>query len=187
MLLPEIKERGYRFNLALRMGLPIFGLIFALIIHTFINTYESLNSLFYVESVIVLAFSIYFIFHLIYSGFETKITDDVSKVFTREYLYKYLKKELNTNKNYTLILISCDNINEINNRYGIKSGDKVLYEITIWIDKYFKSKGISNFPIGHIKGGDFIIGLKGKSSEYKTILELLNLKSDELKIDDIEV
>ncbi|MCF6330148.1 MAG: GGDEF domain-containing protein [Sulfurimonas sp.] len=187
MLLPEIKEREYRFKLALRMGLPIFGLVLALIIHTFISTYENLTSAFYIESAIVLAFSIYFIFYLIYSGFDTKITDNISKVFTRDYLYKYLKKELDTNKNYTLILISCDNINEINNRYGIKNGDKVLYEIVIWINKYLKSKGISNFPIGHIKGGDFIIGLKGKSSQYKTILELMNLKSDEFKIDDIEV
>ncbi len=187
MLLPEIKEREYRFKLALRMGLPIFGLVLALITHTFISTYENLTTAFYIGSAVVLVFSIYFIFHLIYSGFNTKITDNISKVFTRDYLYKYLKKELDTNKNYTLILISCDNINEINNRYGIKSGDKVLYEIAIWIDKYFKSKGIYNFPIGHIKGGDFIIGLKGKSSQYKTILELMNLKSDEFKIDDIEV
>lgn len=187
MLLPEIKEREHLFKLALRMGLPIFGLVFALILHTVINTHETLDSFFYIESVIVLAFSIYFIFHLIYSGFNTKITDNISKVFTRDYLYKYLKKELDSNKDYTLILISCDNINEINNRYGIKSGDKVLYEIAIWIDRYFKSKGISNFPIGHIKGGDFIIGLKGKSSKYKAILELMSLKSDEFKIDDIEV
>ena len=187
MLLPETIEREYRFKLALRMGLPIFGLVFALILHTFISSQENLNSSFYIGSIVVLAFSIYFIFHLIYSGFDTKITDNISKVFTRDYLYKYLKKELNSNKDYTLILISCDNINEINNRYGIKSGDKVLYEIVIWINKYLKSEGISNFPIGHIKGGDFIIGLKGKSSEYRTILELMSLKSDEFKIDDIEV
>ncbi len=187
MLLPEIKEREYRFKLALRMGLPIFGLVFALIIHTFISSQENLDTSFYIGSIVVLAFSIYFIFHLIYSGFDTKITDIISKVFTRDYLYKYLKKELDSNKDYTLILISCDNINEINNRYGIKSGDKVLCEIPIWINTYLKGKGIFNFPIGHIKGGDFIIGLKGKSSEYRTILELMSLKSDELKIDDIEV
>ncbi len=187
MFLPEIKEREYRFKLALRMGLPIFALMFALIFHTVITTYDSLDSIFYIESIIVLAFGIYFIFYLIYSGFESKITDDVSKVFTRTHLNKYLKKDLLKNKDYTLILISVDNLNDINDRYGIKNGDKVLYKVGQWIYKYLKENNITNFPIGHVKGGDFVLGLKGKSDEYKSILELLCLKTDGLKIDDIEV
>jgi len=187
MYLPEIKEREYRFKLALRMGLPIFALIFALVIHTFISNYENLDIAFYVESLLALIFGVYFIFYLIYSGFETKITDDVSKMFTRSYLYKYIKKELLTNNEYTLVLISLDNLNDINNRYGIKSGDKVLNEVGSWICEYLKDNKITNFPIGHVKGGDFIVGLKGNSSNYFTIIELMNLKADELKIDDIEV
>ena len=187
MLLPEIKEREYRFRLALRMVLPIFALVLALIFHTFITSRESLDSAFYFESILVLAFSIYFIFFLIYKGFDTKITDSVSKTFTREYLYKYLKREIKNSKEYTLLLISIDNLNEINSRYGIKNGDKVIYEVVQWIGEYFKSKGIINFPLGHIKGGDFIIGLKGSKSEYKSMLELMCLKSDEFKIDDIEI
>lgn len=187
MNLPEIKEREYRFRLALRMGLPIFALIFALVIHTFINNYKNLDVSFYIESLLALIFGIYFIFYLIYSGFETKITDDVSKMFTRSYLYKYIKKELALNKDYTLVLISLDNLNDINNRYGIKSGDKVLYEVGEWICEYLKENNITSFPIGHVKGGDFIVGLKGQSSKYFTIIELMNLKADELKIDGIEI
>ena len=187
MYLPEKKEREYRFRLALRMGLPIFALMFALIFHTVITTYENLSTAFYIESLIVLIFGIYFIFYLIYSGYQKKITDDVSKVFTRTYLYRYLKKELKNNKEYTLVLISIDNLNDINSRYGIKSGDKVLYEIGLWICKYLEDNGIFNFPIGHVKGGDFIVGLKGNSNNYMTIIELMNLKADEFKIDDIEI
>ncbi|MCW9025991.1 MAG: GGDEF domain-containing protein, partial [Thiovulaceae bacterium] len=187
MQLPEIKEREYRFRLALRMGLPIFALMFALIFHTVITTYDTLNSVFYFEAVIVLTFGIYFIFYLIYSGFESKITDDVSKVFTRTYLFKYLKKDLQSYKDYTLILISVDNLNDINNRYGIKSGDKVLYEVALWIGKYLKKNNITNFPIGHVKGGDFILGLKGSSNKYESMLDLMCLKADEFNIDDIEV
>ena len=187
MFLPETKEREYRFRLALRMGLPIFALMFALIFHTAITTYENLNSVFYFESLIVLTFGIYFIFYLIYNGYESRITDDVSKVFTRTYLYKYLKKDIKNNDDYTLILISVDNLNDINERYGIKSGDKVLHEVGIWICNYLKDNNIANFPIGHVKGGDFIVGLKGNSSKYNTILELMCLKSDDFKIDDIEV
>ena len=54
MLLPEIKEREYRFKLALRMGLPIFALTIAFISNTFITTYENLHPLFYIESIILL-------------------------------------------------------------------------------------------------------------------------------------
>jgi EAL domain-containing protein (putative c-di-GMP-specific phosphodiesterase class I) len=187
MLLPEIKEREYRFKLALRMGLPIFALIIALISHTLISSYDSLQSSFYFEAVLLLAFSIYFIFYLIYSGFDVKITDNVSKTFTREYLYKYLQKEIKTKKEYTLILISIDNLNDINSMYGIKNGDKVLEYVAKWIGTYLKSQKIDSFPLGHVKGGDFIIGLDSLKSKYTAILEIMCLKASEFKLDDIEI
>lgn len=187
MLLPEIKEREYRFRLALRMVLPIFALVVALIFHTFTTSQETLSTSFYIESILILVFSIYFIFYLIYKGFDTKITDNVSKVFTREYIYDYLKKEIKASKEYTLLLISVDNLYEINSRYGIKNGDKVLCETISWIANYLKSKDIYNFPIGRIKGGDFVIGLNGDKSQYKTAIELMHLKSEDFKVSDIEV
>lgn len=187
MLLPQTKEREYRFKLALRMVLPIFALVLALIFHTFITSDNNISSSFYIESILVFLISTYFIFYLIYKGFDIKITDSVSKTFTREYLYKYLKKEIKDSKEYTLLLVSIENLDEINNRYGIKNGDKVLFEVANWIGEYFKEKDIVNFPLGHIKGGDFIIGLKGNKVEYKTIIELMFLKSDEFSVDDIEI
>lgn len=187
MLLPETKEREYRFKLALRMGLPIFALIIAFILHTFVSNYLTLNISFYLEAIALLFVSIYFIFYLIYSGFNVKITDDVTKTFTREYLYKYLDKEIKNKKIYTLILLSVDNLNDINKLYGIKNGDRVLREVVLWIARYFKDEGIVNFPMGHLKGGDFIIGLEGEKEKYATLLDLFCLKSDEFKVQDIEV
>ena len=110
MLLPQTKEREYRFKLALRIALPIFGLILALISHTLITSYESLQLTFYIESAILLIISIYFIFYLIYHGFSVNITDRVSNTFSRDYLYEYLKKDIIKHKDYTLVLISIDNI-----------------------------------------------------------------------------
>jgi len=187
MLLPQTKEREYRFRLALRMGIPIFGLILALVSHTLIENYDTLKPSFYVESILLLVVCVYFIFYLIYSGFDVKITDDVSKTFSREYLLRYLKKELKSHKEYTLILISIDNLNDINSRYGISNGDKTLRGVAEWIAEYLKNQNIENYPMGHLKGGDFIIGLKGVKSEYSTALEMLCLKSSELTIDDIEI
>jgi len=169
------------------MGLPIFGLIVALLFHTLIDNYATLQNSFYIEAVLLLVFSIYFILYLIYNGFDVKIIDDVSKTFTREYLFTYLKDKLKKEKEYTLILISIDNLNDINSLYGIKNGDKVLKKVAMWIADYLHAHKIENIPIGHIKGGDFIIGLEGSRSEYATILELMCLKSSEFQIDDIEV
>ncbi len=183
MLLPHTKEREYRFRLALRMGLPIFALIFAI----FFSTNENISTAFYIELILLLVFSIYFILYIIYKSFDIRITEVVSKTFTREYLYKYLKKEIQKNKDYTLILISIDNLNDINARYGLNNGDKVLYKVASWIGEYLKEKDIENFPLGHVKGGDFVLGLKGKKSEYKPILELMCLKASEFKVDEIEV
>ena len=187
MLLPQTREREYRFRLALRMVLPVFALVLALILHTFITSQKNVGISFYVEATLILIFSIYFIFYLIYMGFDTKITDNISKTFTREYIYNYLKKEIKKNSEYTLLLISVDNLYEINKRYGIKYGDKVLYEVVLWLSEYLKTKEIINFPIGRIKGGDFIIGLSGEKEQYKTIIELMCLKSEEFKVDEIEI
>ncbi|WP_241761449.1 EAL domain-containing protein [Sulfurimonas gotlandica] len=187
MLLPQTKEREYRFRLALRMGLPIFAMVLILVSHRLITSYKNLDSSFYIEVILLLAFSIYFIFYIIYKSFDIRITESVTKTFTREYLYKYLKKELKANNEYTLLLISIDNLSDINSRYGIKNGDKVLKQVVLWTSEYLKSKEITNFPMGHIKGGDFVIGLRGSKNEYSTILELMCLKSDEFTVDDIEV
>jgi len=187
MLLPQTKEREYRFKLALRMGLPIFALIIALLSHTLIDNYTTLNTSFYVESLILIVFSIYFILYLIYNGFNVKITDDVSRTFTREYLFKYIQNELKKENDYTLILISIDNLNDINRLYGIKNGDRVLKSVAEWVASFLQEKKQDNFPLGHVKGGDFIIGLRGSAREFTTLLELMCLKSNELNIDDIEV
>ena len=187
MLLPQTKEREYRFRLALRIGLPIFALVLILISSTLITTYQSLHLSFYVEAILLLAFSIYFILYIIYSGFNVKITDDVSKTFTREYLYNYLTKEIKNEKEYTLILISIENLHDINKLYGLKNGDKTLYEVGKWIGNYLQAEKLTNFPLGHIKGGDFIVGVKGNKEKYNTMLELMCLKSAEFKVDDIEV
>jgi diguanylate cyclase (GGDEF)-like protein len=131
--------------------------------------------------------SIYFILYLIYNGFSVKITDDITKTFTREYIYDYLKKEITEKKSYTLVLVSIDNLADINTLYGIKNGDKVLRTVAKWIAGYFQNEKIENFPMGHIKGGEFLIGLQGNKERYSTILELMCLKASEFKVEDIEV
>lgn len=187
MLLPQIKEREYRFKLALRMGVPIFLLIITLVSHTFITNYETLQPSFYVETILLLVFSVYFLLFLIYKGFLVQITDTITQTFTREYLYDCLETEIKKGKNYTLFLVNVENIDDIGKTYGMKNGDKVLEKTASFIANYFEEKNIHNFPIGHIKRGDFIVALEGDLKQYEVMIDLFLLKTDEFKVDDIEV
>ena len=187
MLLPEIKEREQRFTLALRMGLPIFALVLALISHTLITNYSSLETSFYVESLLLLAISTYFIFYLLYKGFDVQIRDFASGAFTREYLEKYLTEALKKHKEYTLVLVRVENLSDINQQYGIQAGDRVLQKSVRWLAESLKKEKITHFPIGHFQGGDLILGLKGHKEQYQTALELLSLKARDFKVEDIEV
>ncbi len=186
MLLPQLKEREYRFKLALRMGVPIFVLVLTLVIGTLTTSYENIQLVLFTSGVILIM-SIYFILHLIYKGFDVKITEPISKIFTRDYLYEYIKKDMSGSKDYTLILVSINNIDYINTHYGIKNGDKIIYEVAQNIIDYIEGLNIESFPIGHINGADFMIGLRGTKDQYNTIFELFCIRTNELKLNNIEV
>jgi EAL domain-containing protein (putative c-di-GMP-specific phosphodiesterase class I)/GGDEF domain-containing protein len=179
-------ERELRFKLALRMGLPIFFLTVLLAFVGLSEYFEKIPPSFYMTAIVILGVMIYFIFFLIYAGFDERITDPISKTFTREYLLNYLQKEINKDP-YTLLLVSVENLDDINERFGTKNGDRVLQEFSSWVGNFLNEKGIEKFPIGHFKGGDFLIGLKGTKAQHLSILELLCLKADSYMIDDIEL
>jgi len=186
MLLPEEKERALRFQLALRMGLPIF-ILFVIILTSFFSFGDgTIPTFFLVIAISSFVVMIYYIFYLIYQGQQERITDSITHTFTREYLDMYLKKKI-SNKSYTIILITIRNLTDINSRYGVKKGDKVLYEVSQWIGEFLQDKDITRFPIGHYKGSDFIIGLPGDKSNYQNLLDLMCLKFQNRTIDEIEI
>jgi len=186
MLLPEEKERAQRFRLALRMGLPIFALFLIILLSFFSFGDGEIPTFFLVIAVSSLAVMIYYIFYLIYQGQEERITDPITHTFSREYLNNYFKKQI-AKGDYTILLVSVRNLTDINSRYGVKKGDKVLYEVGHWIGEYLKEKEIDRFPIGHYKGSDFLIGLNGTKEHYQNLLELMCLKFENRTIDEIEI
>ena len=186
MLLPEEKERAQRFKLALRIGLPILLLFIVASLSFFSIEQERVPGYYIVMTVSVFAVMIYYIFYLIYQGHEERITDPITHTFTREYLVNYFKSKIDTAP-YTILLISVRNLTEINSRYGVKKGDKVLYEVGHWIGDFLKDKGIDRFPIGHYKGSDFLVGLTGDKDQYQNLLDLMCLKFDSRTIDEIEI
>ena len=186
MLLPEEKERALRFKLALRIGLPIF-LLFIIVSINFFSIEEKNNPSYYSVVVIsVFVVMIYYIFYLIYQGQQERITDPITHTFSREYLSNYFLKRIEKGP-YTILLVSVYNLHDINSRYGIKKGDKVLYEVGHWIGAYLKEKGIDRLPIGHYRGADFLIGLEGTKEQYQNLLDLMCLKFENKTIDEIEI
>ena len=186
MFYPKAKEREVRFKLALRMGLPIFSLTFILTFIGLSKYFQKIPTSFVVMSLIILGIMIYFIFYLIYKGFDERITDPITHTFTREYLLQLFKKEIAKGP-YTIILVTVDNLHDINQRYSTFNGDKVLTEFSNWVGTFLEEKGIEKFPIGHFKGGDFLIGLHGEKSNYATLLDLLCIKIENRVVDDIEI
>ncbi len=186
MLLPEEKERELRFKLALRMGLPIF-LLFVIILISFFSFGDGeIPAFFLVIAISAFAVMIYYIFYLLYQGQEERITDPITHTFSREYLINYFKKQIEKGP-YTILLVSVRNLTDINSRYGVKKGDRVLYEVGHWIGIFLKEKEIQRFPIGHYKGSDFLIGLPGTKEKYQNLIDLMCLKFQNRTIDEIEI
>jgi len=186
MLLPEEKERALRFKLALRMGLPIFLLFLIIVLSFFSFGDRSIPVFFVVIAISVFAVMIYYIFYLIYQGQEERITDPITHTFTREYLINYFKKQIKRGS-YTILLVSVRNLTDINSRYGVKKGDKVLYEVGHWVGNFLNEKEIERFPIGHYKGSDFLIGLPGDKDKYQNMIDLMCLKFQNKTIEEIEI
>ncbi len=187
MLLPETKEREAQFKLAIRMGFPIF-LLLAILLFSLLSRYlDTIPYSFAIIGIGTFAVAVYFLFYLIYKGHDERITDPITRMFTREYGINLFKKEIEKEGVYTFVLISINNLSDINERYGIKNGDIVLYETAQWIGNFFQEKGVKNFPISVLKGGDYLIGLRGNKSQYKTMMDILCMKVEDYIIKDIEV
>lgn len=187
MLYPHKKEREHRFLLALRTGFPLFLLTVILMFFRLSDYYEIIPVSFYIAAIFILAISIYFIFYMIYRGFDEQITDPITHTFTRQKVISILKDEIVKNRDYSIILISIENLSDINSRYGMIFGDKVLKEVAKESGKFFSEKGFDRFPIGHFQGGDFLIGLKGNYNSVRPFLEMMCIKFDDLIMDDIEI
>jgi len=187
MLYPYKKEREHRFLLALRTGLPLFLLATILMIFRFSDYFHTIPVTFYILAIFILAISIYFIFYMIYRGFNEQITDPITHTFTRQKVISILKEEIRKDKNYSIVLISVENLADINAKYGTLAGDNVLKKVAKEAGNFFDAKGFDKFPIGHFNGGAFLIGLKGNYNSVRPFLEMMCIKFDDFILDDIEI
>jgi EAL domain-containing protein (putative c-di-GMP-specific phosphodiesterase class I) len=185
MTYTEQKEREHRFALALRMGLPIFFLssvtLFALLAQKY-TTFASLLIL----SIALLGIMVYFIFYLIYQSSHENITDSITHTFTTEYFFKLATKALKKNIQ-TIVMVNVENLWSINERYGIKNGDRALKSTVLKLDRFFRNNGVNKLPMGHHKGGKFLLLLEGEKEKYRPLLELFLSKYQNHVDNEIEI
>lgn len=186
MWFPEEKERENRFKLALRMGLPVFALAVITMASAMMRYFDQIPSIFIIIAFGVLGVMVYYHFYMIYQGFHERITDPITLAFSREYFTKLMRKELKK-KDYTFLLFSVINLNDINKQFGFSNGDRVLKETAKRISDYLFDRHMERVPVAHFKGGDFIIALEGKQEQYRSLMEILCVKFNQLNFDDIEV
>lgn len=186
MLYTEEKERENRFKLALRMGLPIFALAVITTTSVMLQYYNDIPSSLIIIAFGVLGVMVYYLFYLIYQGFDERITDPISHAFTREFFASLMRKELKK-KHHTFMLFSVMNLGEINKQYGYANGDKILYDTAIRISGFFEERKLVRLPIAHFKGGDFIVALEGTQEQYRSLMDIMCIKFRHYSIDDIEI
>ena len=183
MLYSEAKERENRFAIALKIVFPflllilIFGYSFKLFtysIHTFILL------------TLLIPIYVYYIFYLIYNGFQNTLIDPVTKAFTRKKIIKIIETIL-SKKEYQLILLHVDNISDINERYGVINGDKVLKQLMLELNTFLIHHHFKNTPIGRCGGGNFLLIIKHSEKELTHLFTLFKKEMKHKGINDIEV
>lgn len=186
MLSPEQKERENRFKLALRMSLPVFALAVITTTSVMMRYFYHIPSSFVIIAFSVLGIMVYYHFYLIYRGFDERITDPITLAFSREYFTKLMRRELKKH-DYTFLLFSIINLDDINKLYGYSNGDKVLKETAKRLLDFLSERGFDRVPVAHFKGGDFIIAIEGTQEQSRSLMEIMCVKFNHYNLDDIEV
>ncbi len=170
-----------KFFFALRTTVPIIILTILLAAVIFLEQ----RSFVYNIAIMFLGIfaSVYYIYYMFFSDVREKIIDEITGAFNRKHLFSLFPKF----KNSYILLISIDNIKDINERYGIENGDRILKKFAALIDLFFKERFGVEVPIGRLKSGDFLVIIKENEEKVKKALEdFLNLY-DNAFLDNIEI
>ncbi|MRI84238.1 MAG: hypothetical protein C6I00_07450 [Nitratiruptor sp.] len=176
------QDKRNKFLFTLRTATPIVLLIVLLAAVIFLE-----NRPFIYNAVILflgLLASVYYLYYMFFSTTQEKVIDEISGAFNRTYFLKLLPKF----KGNYLVLISIDNIKEINERYGIENGDRILRKFAALIDLFFMEQLGKEVPIGRFKGGDFFVIVESDDEEeVKRLVSSFLKLYDNSFIDNIEI
>lgn len=182
MLLSEKEERGRRFTLALRAGIPVLLLV-SLVFYTSMQSGQIMAIT--LKSGILLAamtfITIYFIYFLMNLSVKETLLDATTQGFTK----KALIDKLQHSDSKSLACLSVENLGTLNENYGSEQIDLLLYTITRHLHLIFKQQGFEKIIIGRHRGSEFLIALDSNEKDIESILQ--TMIKDNKQINGIDV
>ena len=183
MLYSEAKERENRFAIALKIVFP-FLLLIVIFVYSFKLFTNSIHT--FVLLTLLIPIYVYYIFYLIYNGFRNTLIDPITKAFTRKKMFKVIEG-IASKKEYQLVLLHVDNIGDINERYGVLNGDKVLKQLMDELNTFLVHHHFKNTAIGRCGGGNFLLMIKHPQKELTHLFTLFKKEMKHKGINEIEV
>ncbi|KYJ86880.1 EAL domain-containing protein [Sulfurovum riftiae] len=168
MLQSERQERGRRFELALRAGIPIILLISLVFYSIFFKedrvdlTLE--NGILFASIVFTTVYFIYFLINL-------SVNETLVDLATQGYNEKAFIRQLEAYKPKTIALLVIRNLATISENYSTDEVDMLLYSVVHKLNNEFTKAGFGNTLIARRYGAEFLIAIDRESEEIQTIFE----------------
>ena len=182
MLYSQKEERGRRFTLALRAGLPVLILLFLVFFST-IDKGETfqLNMKDGILLTAITFIAIYFIYFLMNLSVQETLLDQTTQTFNK----KAFIKNLEHYHPKSIACLSIENLPSLNENYSSDQVDTLLYSISRKLNLFFKQNGLKTVRIGRSRGSEFLVAINENPTQIQNILEAM-IKENR-RINDIEV
>lgn len=182
MLQSEKHERGRRFELALRTGIPLILFISVLFYAIFFQGKQLRLTL---ENGILFAFIVFATVYFIYFLINLSINETLIDRTTQSYTEKAFISKLKTYKPKTIVLLVIKNLSTISENYSPDDVDLLLYSIIHKLHNEFKRLGFRNTLIARRYGAEFLIAIDRESEEVQNVFA--HFVEQNRTINDIEV
>jgi len=182
MLHSELEERGRRFSLALRAGIPVLLLVFLVFYTTLGHTDQITITL--QDGILIAAITfitIYFIYFLINLSVQETMLDQTTHGFNKKTFIRKLKEY----KPKTIACLSITNLQSLNENYSSEQIDTLLYNITNQLNLTFTQHGLTKVLIGRNRGSEFLIALDDETIKIELLLK--NMVEENKRINEIEI
>jgi EAL domain-containing protein (putative c-di-GMP-specific phosphodiesterase class I) len=182
MLYSQKEERGRRFTLALRAGIPVLLLIF-LVFSTTIYKGDPLE-ISPKDSILLIAITfvtIYFIYFLMNLSVQETMLDQTTQGYTK----KAFIKKLQDYHPKAIACLNIENLSSLNENYSADQIDSLLYTITRKLNLVFQQNGLNEVLIGRHRGSEFLIAVNDHYEHIETILATWIKENS--RIDNIEL
>ncbi|RLA70567.1 MAG: EAL domain-containing protein [Epsilonproteobacteria bacterium] len=170
MLQSQKEERGRRFTLALRAGIPVLLLVF-LVFYTTMHKGE-VPSISLLDGLLLTGITfvtIYFIYFLMNLSVQETIIDQT----TQGYNKKSFLKKLQYYKPTSIACLNIKNLTLLSENYSSDQIDNLLYTISSQLNQLFTQNGSDRILIGRGRGSEVLIAVNNNDQDMQSILETM--------------